>query len=76
MSSILDSLVAQVKVNTDLEASVVTLVTSMAAQIKAEADALAAAGVDVAKLQELTNQLTASASPLAAAVVANTPAAP
>jgi isopropylmalate/homocitrate/citramalate synthase len=76
MATELDALTAQVKANTDLEASVVTLIAGMAAKIKEEVDALAAAGVDTKKLQDLTSQLAASAAPLAAAVLANTSVAP
>jgi len=64
----LSALQAQVKANTDVEASAIVLIQGLAAQI-------AAAGTDPAKLQELQNQLNTSASALAAAITANTPAA-
>jgi len=63
----LDALSTQVQANTDVEASAVTLIQGIAAQ-------LAAAGTDPAKLQALQDQLKNSADSLAAAVVANTPA--
>lgn len=63
----LTALTAQVKANTDLEASAIALIQGLAAQI-------AAAGTDPVALASLTDQLKASADALAAAVVANTPA--
>lgn len=65
----LDDLAKQVQANTDVEASAVTLIQGLAAQLKASAN-------DPAKIQALADQLSASAAPLAAAVAANTPAAP
>lgn len=67
MASI-DTLTQQVQANTDVEASAVTLIQGIAAQ-------LAAAGTDPVKLQALQDQLKNSADALAAAVVANTPQA-
>lgn len=64
----LDDLEAQVKANTDVEASAVTLIQGLAAKI-------AAAGTDPAKLTALQNELKSSADSLAAAVSANTPSA-
>jgi len=64
----LDALTAQVAQNTSVEQSAVTLIKGIATQ-------LAAAGTDPAKLADLSNQLNASATALAAAVTANTPAA-
>lgn len=72
MSAQLDALIAQVRVNTELEASVVVLVTEMAAEIQAELAAIAAQGADTQKLQELTDELAMSATILGAAVTANT----
>ncbi len=63
----LSGLTAQVKANTDVEASAITLLNGLAAQ-------LAAAATDPAKVQDLANQLKTSADALAAAIVANTPA--
>lgn len=64
----LTSLETQVKANTDVEASAILLLQGLAAQ-------LAAAATDPAKVQALADQLKASADNLAAAIVANTPAA-
>lgn len=65
----LDDLKAQVQKNTDVEASAVTLIQGIAQQLKD-------AGNDPAKIQALSDQLKSSADALAAAVTANTPAAP
>lgn len=65
----LTSLQNQVAQNTSVEESAVTLINGLASQ-------LAAAGTDPAKLQALQDSLQASASDLAKAVAANTPAAP
>lgn len=62
----LDDLKAQVTANTSVLASAVALINGIAARIKA-------AGVDPAKLQELTDELAAKDAELSAAVVANTP---
>lgn len=68
--SALTDLQAQVAQNTTIEASAVTLIQGLAAQI-------AAAGTDPAALAALTANLNASATALAAAISANTtPAAP
>jgi hypothetical protein len=64
----LDDLTAQVKANADVEASAVILINGIAARITA-------AGTDPAKLSALTASLKSSDDTLAAAVVANTPAA-
>ncbi len=69
MSTELDALAAQVKANTDLEESAVTLITGLADQLKS-------AAADPAAVQALADQLKTSAASLAAAVSANTPAAP
>jgi hypothetical protein len=64
----LTALAAQVKTNTDAEASAVTLLATLSADI-------AAIKNDPVAIQALSDQLKASAATLAAAVVANTPAA-
>jgi hypothetical protein len=64
----LTALTAQVTQNTSVEASAVTLIQGLAAQI-------AAAGTDPVALAALTAQLNNSATALAQAVTANTPAA-
>jgi translation initiation factor 1 (eIF-1/SUI1) len=69
MSQALDDLSAQVAANTTVEQSAITLIKGIAAQ-------LAAAGSDPAKLAELKTTLNTSATALADAVAANTPAAP
>lgn len=65
----LTALTAQVAANTSAEASAVTLIQAIAAQ-------LAAASGNQPAVDALAAQLKASADALAAAVVANTPAAP
>ena len=62
-----DTLTAQVKANTDVEASAVLLIQGIAAKLEA-------AKTDPAAIQALADELKASADPLAAAVAANTPA--
>jgi hypothetical protein len=69
MSKELDDLTAEVAAETTVEASAVTLIQGLAAQITA-------AGTDPAKLAALTTQIKTSSDALAAAVAANTPAAP
>lgn len=64
----LDALTAQVKANTDVEASAVVLIQGIAAQ-------LAAAATDPVAVAALAAQLKGSADALSAAIVANTPAA-
>ena len=64
----LDDLTAQVQASDEVVDSAVILINGIAARI-------AAAGVDPSKLQALTTDLKAKADVLAAAVVANTPAA-
>lgn len=68
MSKELDDLTAEVAANNAIEESAITLINGLAAQI-------AAAGTDPAKLQALTDSLTAESANLAAAITANTPAA-
>jgi hypothetical protein len=65
----LDELQLQVTQNTTVEASAITLIQGLAAQ-------LAAAAQDPVKVQALADELNASATALAAAVTANTPAVP
>lgn len=69
--SALDDLRKQVQKNSDLEESAVTLIQGIAQQLK---DAIAAG--DPAALTTLAAQLDTSARDLAAAIAANTPAAP
>jgi glycerol-3-phosphate O-acyltransferase len=69
MSKELDDLTVQVKANIDAEASAVTLIQGIAAQ-------LLAAAQDPAKIVALSSTLKTSADALAAAVVANTPVVP
>ena len=65
----LDDLTAQVKTNTDVEASAIVLIQGLA-------DKIQSAGTDAGKLQALQGELRASADALAAAVAANTASAP
>ena len=71
MSAQLDALTAQVTQNTTVEASAVTLINGIAAQISS-AVAAAQAG-DATALATLATELQTSATALAAAVAANTP---
>ncbi|WP_429565729.1 hypothetical protein [Paraburkholderia sp. MM6662-R1] len=66
--SALDDLKAEVAATITVEQSAVTLIQGIAAQLQA---ALAAAANPDPAIVDLTNQLTASASALAAAVAAN-----
>jgi len=66
--ALIDDLTAQVTANTDAEQSAVVLLGKLH-------DLLVAAGTDPAKLQAIKDTLKTSADALAAAVVANTPAA-
>lgn len=68
LSAELDALTAQVKANTDVEASAVILIQGLAAKITA-------AATDPVALKALASSLNAEAVTLAAAVAANTPAA-
>jgi hypothetical protein len=68
MANELTDLQAQVAANTDAEASAVVLLNKLH-------ELLTAAGTDPAKLADLRNQLATSKDALAAAIVANTPAA-
>ncbi len=71
MSAELDALTAQVKANTDVEASAVLAIKGLADKVAA----LAAAGGTPAQFTELAAELKASADALGAAVPVNTPAA-
>ena len=68
LMSAIDDLTAAVKAQTTVDASAVTLIQGIAAQ-------LAALPNNDAALKDLTAQLNAAVQPLSAAVVANTPAA-
>lgn len=68
MSAEMDTLTAQITANEDVENSALQLINGFAAR-------LTAAGTDPAKLNQLSADLKSSADALAAAVVANTPAA-
>jgi len=68
MSAELDALEAQVTANTSTEASAIQLLNGLHAM-------LVAAGTDPTKLNALKASLSTSATDLAAAIVANTPAA-
>jgi hypothetical protein len=72
MSQALAALRAQVKANTDAEAAATALIQGIAAKLQAAIDNQA----DPAEIQALVTELASTAAPLAAAVVANTPAAP
>lgn len=68
-----DELEAQVKATTDVELSAVALINGIASQLAA---LIGARDPDLpTKLQDLTTRLQVSASALAQAIVANTPAA-
>ncbi|MHB9836834.1 hypothetical protein Q8F57_018535 [Paraburkholderia terrae] len=71
--SALDDLKAEVAATLTVEQSAVTLIQGIAAKLAA---ALANQANPDSALVDLTNQLTTSADALAAAVTANTPAAP
>ena len=71
----LTQLAAQVKSNTDAEASALAVINGIQAKITAAVAAATAAGATPAQLQAITDLQTAlktSADPLAAAVAANT----
>lgn len=68
MSAEFDALVAQVTENTTVEASAVTLIQGIAAQL--------AGNPTPAQVDALAAELKTSSDALAAAVAANTPAAP
>ena len=68
MTTAIDNLTAAVQQNSSVEASAVTLINGLAAEIKT-----AAASGDMTAVQGLADQITASGSALAVAVAANTP---
>lgn len=75
---LIDALEAQVKANTDVEASATLLITGFSDRLsKAISDALAggATAAELAPITTLNDGLKASATALAAAVTANTPMA-
>ena len=72
LMALIDDLRAEVERNTTVDQSVIALVTALAAKIQALIDA----GSDPAALQAFVDQLKASNDAVAAAVTANTPAAP
>lgn len=77
-NSILDALSQQVKANTDCEDSATLLITGIAARIQAAVDKAIAGGATAAELEPVQAEVDAmkrSADALAAAVLANTPAA-
>lgn len=76
MSTQFDNLSAQVAATLTAEASAVTLIQGIAAELVTISGELAAAGSDTSKLDALSAQLQTGAASLAAAVTANTPAAP
>ncbi len=69
MSKALEALAAQVKANTDLEQSAISLIAGISEQLQEAKD-------DPAKIAELAATLKTSASTLGAAILANTPAGP
>jgi len=78
MPKVLDDLAAQVKANTDAEASAVIVLNGIAARIAAAVQAAIANGATAEELAPVSDEVTAlksSADALSAAVVANTPAA-
>lgn len=68
MAQEIDDLTNQVTENVTVEGSAIVLINGFAARLEA-------AGTDPVKLTQLKNDLKTSASALAAAVAANTPAA-
>lgn len=74
----LDALAAQVKANTDAEASAVIVINGIAARIQAAVDAAIAGGATAEDLKPVTDEIAsmkASSDALSAAIVASTPAA-
>jgi hypothetical protein len=67
MSQATDNLANAVRRETDVVSSVTTLISGLAAQIKAQSDD--------PKVQELADQINSNSDTLASAVTANTPAA-
>lgn len=68
MATALETLTQAVQADTDAENAAITLLQGLKAQLDA-------AGTDGAKLKALSDQIGTNAAQLAAAVVANTPAA-
>ena len=78
MAKVLDDLAAQVKANTDAEASAVIVLNGIADRIAQAVTAAIGNGATEAELAPVSDEvaaLKASADSLSAAVVANTPAA-
>jgi len=76
--AILDDLAAQVKANTDVEASATLLINGFAGRVQAAVDAAKAGGATAAELapvQAEVDAMKASAAALSEAITANTPAA-
>ena len=69
MATSLDALIVQIERTTAVEASAVALIQDLAARLSAIA-------TDPVAVQALADQLKTSADALAAAIAANTPAAP
>ena len=69
MATSLDTLIAQVAATTAIESSAITLIRDLASRLSAIA-------TDPVAVQALADQLKISADALAAAIAANTPAAP
>lgn len=76
MSAQLDALATQVAETNTVIGSAVTLIQGIAAQLAQVQAELAAVGIDNARLNELATSLDTTEQALAAAVAANTPAAP
>lgn len=76
MQMTLDDLKADVTAQRGVIDSAVALIGGFAGQLKTLADQLAASGVDVQAINDLHAQISAATGELAAAVAANTPAAP
>jgi hypothetical protein len=74
MSTQLDALTAAVNAEATVEASAVTLIQGLAAEVAAVSAQLAAAGTDTTALDALTAKIKASSDALSAAVAANTAA--
>jgi hypothetical protein len=78
MVKVLEDLAAQVRANTDAEASAIVVLNGIADRVAAAVTAAIANGAseaDLAPVKDEVAALQASAAALSAAVVANTPAA-
>jgi hypothetical protein len=76
---ILDQLAAEVAATTEVEASAVTLINGIAGRVQAAVEAALANGATAEQLAPVTAEvaaLNAQNQALAAAIAANTPAAP